>query len=422
MFSSRQAPQPGPAPPRPSPWLLIIFLAVIGLLIAVRPLAEIASPSLTLTPVEAAVQQAAATAIPFTPSSAALLATTLNPTATLPFVRQGDLLPTSTPQPTPTPVRLQEHTVQAGESLVSIAILYNITPQSIASVNFLADENLVYPGQLLLVPLFPRPAIPAETLLPTIQAALEMSSQGPAILGYSVLDRPVELYTFGSGPNILIFIGGIHGGYEWNSTVLAYQAIDYFTAEPTAVPESVTVYIIPAANPDGIYAVTGKSGPITITDVIISDTFPARFNANGVDLNRNWDCDWSPTAVWWDTEISGGSAPFSEPETRLLQTFIESQRPGLKGVIFWHSSAFLVSPGQCGDTIHQPSNDIAAIYAQAARYPTGAFSAYPITGESANWLAKVGIPAFSVELSSHESLDWSRNLAGMRALLSQYDS
>jgi murein tripeptide amidase MpaA len=235
-------------------------------------------------------------------------------------------------------------------------------------------------------------------------------------LGYSVLDRPIELYTFGSGPNTLIFVGGLHGGYEWNSTVLAYEVIDYFTEAPTAVPESITVHIIPAANPDGIFAVTGKTGPSSATNVIISDTFPARFNANGVDLNRNWGCDWTASAVWWDEFVSGGTAPYSEIENQILLAFIQSQEATLRGVVFWHSSAFLVSPGQCGGTVHQPSQDIANAYALAARYPVGSFNAYPVTGEASDSLAQLGIPSFSVELSSHEAIDWIRNRDGIQAL------
>ena len=33
------------------------------------------------------------------------------------------------------------------------------------------------------------------------------------------------------------------------------------------------------------------------------------------------------------------------------------------------------------------------------------------------WLASIGVPAITVELSSHESVDWDKNLAGVKALL-----
>jgi murein tripeptide amidase MpaA len=300
--------------------------------------------------------------------------------------------------------------------LTSIAEAYEITAEAIAAINFMAEPDSLAPDQTLLIPIDPQPTLAPETVRATVEAALENAGPEPVVLGYSVLNRPIELYTFGSGPDTLIFIGGLHGGYEWNSTVLAYEFITYFTDEPAAVPESLTVHIIPAANPDGIFAVTGKSGPITAEDVIVADTFPARFNSNGVDLNRNWGCEWASSAVWWDDTISGGPAPYSEIENKILLAFIESREAGLKGVVFWHSSAFLVSPGQCGETVHQPSVDIAAVYAQAARYPVGSFEAYPITGEASDSLAEMGIPAFSVELSSHEAIDWVRNRDGMLAL------
>jgi LysM repeat protein len=337
-----------------------------------------------------------------------------------PILREGDNTPVHQEFIEPTPVRLIEHTIQSGETLVSIAEQYGITADAISAVNFMAEPDLLMPDQVILIPLDPQPTPAPEALRATIAAALENAGPKPVTLGYSVLDRPIELYTFGVGSNSLIFIGGIHGGYEWNSTVLAYEFIDYFTENPTAVPEAVTLHIIPAANPDGIFAVTGKSGPITAEDVVVADTFPARFNSNGVDLNRNWGCDWAASAVWWDEIVSGGFSPYSEIENKILLTFIESQEERLQGVIFWHSSAFLVSPGQCGDEAHQPSLDIASVYARAARYPTGSFDTYPITGEASDSLAEMGIPSFSVELSSHEAIDWIRNLDGMEALLALF--
>jgi murein tripeptide amidase MpaA len=409
-------------PLRPLLILIILIVAVIGIAV-LRPDAEPLSLTTVETPTRAIIQRAVATAAPVTtpaspiptPTETPVFVKVIDPTAEgLPEESTQSLTPQAASSPTPE--RIQEHTVQPGESVDSIALLYNTTAASIAALNFLAEPDLLYPDQTLLVPLYPKPPLASEALEPTIIAALENAGSEPAVLGYSVLDRPIELYTFGSGPNTLIFVGGLHGGYEWNSTVLAYEVIDYFTEAPTAVPESITVHIIPAANPDGIFAVTGKSGPISATNVIISDTFPARFNANGVDLNRNWGCDWTASAVWWDEIVSGGTAPYSEVENQILLAFIQSQEATLRGVIFWHSSAFLVSPGQCGGTVHQPSQDIANAYALAARYPVGSFNAYPVTGEASDSLAQMGIPSFSVELSSHESIDWIRNRDGIQAL------
>ena len=60
-------------------------------------------------------------------------------------------------------------------------------------------------------------------------------------------------------------------------------------------------------------------------------------------------------------------------------------------------------------------------YAKAGGYQAvKAFDAYPVTGDSEGWLASIGIPAITVELSTHESIEWDKNLAGVKAVLGYY--
>jgi hypothetical protein len=236
-------------------------------------------------------------------------------------------------------------------------------------------------------------------------------------IGYSVQSRPILDYQFKNGPHPIIFVGGIHGGYEWNTILLAYEAIDYFQAQPEAVPDSVTMHIIPSANPDGQYLITGQANRFNPSDVI-SDTIAGRFNANGVDLNRNWACQWSAQAVWRDRQVSGGERPFSEPENVALRDFLLQQEP--LAVIFWHSAANGVFAAGCPD-VHEPSLALANIYGQAAGYPVyEKFNSYPITGDAGDWLTTQGIASISIELKTHQSLDWSQNLAGIVAILNYY--
>jgi hypothetical protein len=222
-------------------------------------------------------------------------------------------------------------------------------------------------------------------------------------------------YRFGNGPRPLIFVGGIHGGYEWNTITLAYQAIDHFTVHPEQIPTNITLYIIPSANPDGQFLVTQQQGRFTPTDVL-TDTIPGRFNANGIDLNRNWDCEWATTAVWRNNAVSGGERPFSEPESVVLRDYILAQQPA--AVVFWHSAADAVFVAGCPQPDAR-SFRLATVYGEAADYRVyERFTSYPITGDAGDWLTTQGIPSFSVELSNHEREDWPQNLAGMRALLS----
>ena len=45
---------------------------------------------------------------------------------------------------------------------------------------------------------------------------------------------------------------------------------------------------------------------------------------------------------------------------------------------------------------------------------------YTITGDAEGWLASIGIPAITVELSTHATIEWDKNLAGFKALLGYY--
>ncbi len=237
--------------------------------------------------------------------------------------------------------------------------------------------------------------------------------------GRSTQDIPLTVAQFGAGERVILLVGGIHGGYEWNTILLAYDMIDYFTANPKEIPDDVTLYIIPSANPDGQYTVTFRTGRIGREDIPVgTDTSWGRFNGNGVDLNRNWDCNWSPEAYWRDRVVSGGSAPFSEPETAALRDFILEIEP--ESVTFWHSAAGAIYASWCGEDVFTSSVTLAEIYAQASGYPVGGgFSAYPITGDAGNWLATQGIPTIAVEFYTHTDTDWSQNLAGVQALLAR---
>ncbi|HRQ37119.1 MAG TPA: M14 family metallopeptidase [Chloroflexota bacterium] len=270
-----------------------------------------------------------------------------------------------------------------------------------------SPSHLLTPSPPLL--LTPTPVQPHTAPL------FNLDSSGQ-IIGASAEGRPMVVYRFGSGPQPVVFVGGMHGGYEWNTIMLAYEAIDYFTTHPEQIPPEVTLHIIPSANPDGQYQVTQQNGRFASTSVL-SDTVLGRFNANGVDLNRNWDCDWSATAQWRDNEVSGGERPFSEPEAVVLRDYLLAAQPVV--VVFWHSAANGVFAAGCPETDGR-SLELAGVYGAAASYPIHErFNSYPITGDASDWLTTQGIPSFTVELKTHADTEWPQNRAGMLALLEE---
>ncbi len=223
--------------------------------------------------------------------------------------------------------------------------------------------------------------------------------------------RVIESYTFGTGETDLLFVGGMHGGYEWNSIDLAYAMIDEFQLQPELIPQNITVHIIPALNPDG-YA--KHLDPTTnYTDQA------KRFNANGVDLNRNFDCKWAPQSSWRGQTVSAGSAAFSEPEAQALRDYVLKTTP--EAAVFWHSIANNVYASECENGILPDTLRLMNTYAEAANYgKVEKFDAYPITGDVEGWLASINIPAVTVELETRDSIEWTRNFAGTNAVLELY--
>ena len=240
-------------------------------------------------------------------------------------------------------------------------------------------------------------------------------------IGTSVEGRVIEAYIFGQGTHHLIFVGGMHGGYEWNSVLLAYQFIDYFRANPNSIPENVSVAVIPSLNPDGVYRVLGKEGRFTAGEALAQESTNGvgRFNAHNVDLNRNFDCKWKPKSTWKGQVVSAGTKAFSEPEAVAMRDFVSEYKP--EGVVFWHSKANAVYASECEQGILPETLDIMNLYSRASGYgAVTSFDAYEISGDAEGWLASIYIPAITVELKTHETVEWEQNLAGVKSLLNFY--
>lgn len=254
---------------------------------------------------------------------------------------------------------------------------------------------------------------------PPIEVPVPTATSTQEVIGTSVEGRPLEAYAYGNGEDSLVFVGGIHGGYEWNSILLAYELMDYLAENPSAVPANMTVTVIPDANPDGTFKITGKVGRFALADVTPGDQSAGRFNANGVDLNRNFDCKWQPSATWRGNAVSAGTSAFSEPEAKALREFFLREQP--KTAVFFHSQANAVYASECEAGILPETLAAMNAYAGATGYtPVSVFDAYPVTGDIEGWLASVGIPAITVELATHESIEWAKNKLGIEALLNRY--
>jgi hypothetical protein len=228
-------------------------------------------------------------------------------------------------------------------------------------------------------------------------------ASGPVAIGNSVEGRPLEVYRFGYGP-VGRFIGaGIHGGYEWNTIALARELIAFVETRPGIIPTDVTLYILPAINPDGEARAHG---------------FDGRANSNGVDLSRNWNADWQAdwprSGCWRYRPITAGRYPASEPEVIALMTFLLDHP--VDALISYHSAALGVFAG--GSPEFPDSVELAKLISDVSGY------AYPpldtgceFTGQFTDWAALQGIAAVDVELNNHRDTDFEINLRVLKAFL-----
>lgn len=218
------------------------------------------------------------------------------------------------------------------------------------------------------------------------------------LVGESSEGRVITGWRFGQGPRRIVLIGAIHGGFERNTAVLAELLVDHFREHPEDVLPGIQLDIIPAANPDGLAR---------------GSDLDARFNAQGVDLNRNWSCEWSETALLQEIPIDPGPAPFSEPESQALRDYFLADLPD--AVIFYHSAVGGVFMGACGAD-HPTADWMGELLEGATGYPYHEFDYYEVTGDATNWLAERDVPAATIELVTETEPEFSRNLTGVLAL------
>lgn len=243
------------------------------------------------------------------------------------------------------------------------------------------------------------------------------------IIGSSVEKRDIVAHHYGTGTKEILFVGGIHGGYEWNTVLVAYELMDYLSANPKVIPEDLKVTVVPVLNPDGLNKVVGTTGRFTKENVskVDSTVISGRFNANNVDLNRNFDCEWKAKGKWMERAVSGGTSAFSEPESLAMKSYVDSHNP--TAVVVWYSSAGGVYSSSCGGAVSLETKLLTNAFANASKYKAyDSFDYYETTGDMVNWFAKNNIPAISVLLTNHSDTEWLKNKAGVEAVLKLYSS
>ena len=163
-----------------------------------------------------------------------------------------------------------------------------------------------------------------------------------------------------------VFIQATMHAREYINTVLVMEQAEalcanYYTGTYdgkyySELLENCCLYIVPMANPDGVaISIYGADG--IVDEVLHSDVVKMckdygngkssyykywKANARGVDLNRNWDCNWANKegADYACSENYNGPYPESEKETKIIKKEIETLKPDV--IISYHSNGEVI--------------------------------------------------------------------------------
>ena len=121
---------------------------------------------------------------------------------------------------------------------------------------------------------------------------------------------------------------------------------------------------------------------------------------------------------------SGGSTPFSEPETRALRDLINSllSRGQPVALIVLHSTVNdslrdQVFPGYTASGIHGPSEDVTRRVGDALGYRYNTAWSYDTTGEAIAWAAEQDIPAIDIVPKKNNSPSLSKMIQVLTDIL-----
>lgn len=220
-------------------------------------------------------------------------------------------------------------------------------------------------------------------------------------IGHSVKGKPIPAIKIGKGDVKLLYVG-THHGLESISSALLMKFLSelcghfekrniIYGIDPYYIYETRCIYMIPMLNPDGV-------------------ELKRQSNANGVDLNHNYDAGFEEyKKLEKELGIEGpaptrysGEHPESEPETRAICSFIRSLAP-FKYLFTFHTQGEEIYSGYNG---YEPKSSVNV--AKTLSRCSGYIHALPENAASygglKDWYVKeFDLPAYTIECGKGEN-------------------
>ena len=209
--------------------------------------------------------------------------------------------------------------------------------------------------------------------------------------GKSTWGRELYYYKVGKGEKRL-FINGVHHGNEYITGQIAMDFYHYVKERCNGWE----IYVMPMVNPDSAVIAGGFIPQSTETFCRIKKQNGwknpiSRWtkNAEGVDINHNYDADFSG-------EFSEGRYPESEPETKGVANLVREKNFNM--VICLHSQGEVIYHGFKG-VYPIGSIEIAEKMAEISGYKIEEPSGSAVSGGMKDWFCdKFSRPGFTIEV------------------------
>ncbi|MBQ4156498.1 MAG: M14 family metallocarboxypeptidase [Clostridia bacterium] len=244
-------------------------------------------------------------------------------------------------------------------------------------------------------------------------------------IGKSVLGRPILALKIGSRDNCILYAAGFHGSERLTTLTNLLFVEDFCTSLQNNTNFSLSsarnalfnksIIVVPVVNPDG-YEIS-LNGPATAgqrADSIrqINGNNDIKFwnaNANGVDINHNFDAGFDKIK---EIERSqgitgpaprryGGTSPESEPETKALVNLVKSNN--VVEVLAWHSQGEEIY-WQYGENTPEKSYRLARLFETASGYKAASPAPSASYAGFKDWFVDTtGKPGFTIEIGKGQN-------------------
>lgn len=239
-------------------------------------------------------------------------------------------------------------------------------------------------------------------------------------IGKSVLGRPILAVRIGSRDECVLYAAGFHGSERLTTLCNLMFIEDFCTALRDNTDFSISnarnalcnksIIVIPCVNPDGYEislngAATAGASANKITR--INGNNDIRYwnaNANGVDINHNFDAGFERMKeIERAAGITGpaprrygGEAPESEPETQSLVTLVNQYN--VVEVLAWHSQGEEIY-WQFGENTPEKGYRLAQLFSTASGYSVANPAETAAYAGFKDWyIETTGNPGFTIEI------------------------